>query len=504
MDDERGIGAVSTGQIMTAAEIKERAVKAVKWTALAEIASRAAQPLVTLVLARLLSPNEFGIVGVAIMVISFSQVFWEAGLSRALIQTESDSEQAANVVFWTNIALSVLVYMLLFFVAPTIGSVYHDATIAPVLRVLGLQVVILAFASVQNALFQRGLNFKVVFWARLATSLLPGFVSIPLALQGYGVWALVGGTLVGTLTQVVILWILSPWRPARTYNFSTALKLGRFGFWVALEAILGWFYNWADSMLLGAYLGVRELGLYRTGTTVVMLAFGVLLNPILPVLYSSLCRFQNDLDQLRQAFSKAARLTITVALPVSVGLFILGERITDVLFGDKWVGLGQVVAFIALVQGWSWFVAGSNFEAYRAIGRPDVFPKLMAFALVYYLPVYFFAAPRGLEVFLWARLCVSLVSLPIHIWLIVRILGLSPLFLWNQSRFSWFAVGVMGVLIYTANSLIGPHYGRWTEQIAILGFLIGLGGMAYTAVLAILDRKFVREVRAMVLQAIEG
>lgn len=491
------------GQI-TPTEVRERAVKSVKWTTLAEIASRAAQPLVTLVLARLLSPNEFGIVGVAVMVISFSQVFWEAGLSKTLIQTESDSEQAANVVFWTNIALSALVYTLLFLAAPKIGSVYHDATITPVLRVLGLQVVIMAFASVQNALFQRGFNFKVIFWTRLATSLLPGFVSIPLALQGYGVWALVGGTLVGTLAQVVVLWILSPWRPTMKYNFSIALKLGRFGFWVALEAILGWFYNWADSMLLGAYLGVRELGLYRTGTMVVMLAFGVLLNPILPVLYSSLCRFQNDLDQLRQSFSKAARLTITVALPVSVGLFLLGGRIADVLFGDKWVGLGQVVAFLALVQGWSWFVSGANGEMYRASGRPDVFPKFMGFALLYYLPVYFFAAPQGLEVFLWARLFVSLIGLPIHIWLMVRILGLSPLFLWNQSRFSWFAVGVMGLLIYAANSLIGPHYGGWTEQIAILGFLIVLGGMTYTGVLAILDRKFVREVRAMVLRAIAG
>jgi len=333
----------------------------------------------------------------------------------------------------------------------------------------------LAFASVQNALFQRGLNFKVVFWTRLATSLLPGFVSIPLALQGYGVWALVGGTLAGTLAQVVVLWILSPWRPAKKYDFSTALKLGRFGFWVALEAMLGWFYNWADSLLLGAYLGVRELGLYRTGTTVVMLAFGVLLNPILPVLYSSLCRFQDEPDRLRQIFSKAARLTMTIALPVAVGLFLLGGRIADV-FGDKWAGLGTVIAFIALVQGWSWFVSGANGEAYRAMGRPDVFPKFMAFALLYYSPVYFLAAPRGLETFLWTRLLVSLIGFPIHVWLLVRLLRFSPRFLWDQSKLSWLAVGVMGLLLYIANGLIGVRYQNWIEQLTILAFLVVSGG----------------------------
>lgn len=485
-------------------KITNLAVRSVKWSALAETSSQVIPPIVTLVLARILSPSDFGVIGIAVAVISFVHMFWEAGFAKALVQTPDDPEVAASVAFWTNVLLGVLIYALLFSVAPLLSNIFHDGRVTLVLRVLGLQVIVLSLGSVQAALSRRAFNFKVVFWARLAASLLPGVVSIPLALHGYGHWALVGGTLMGTVANVVVLWSLNSWRPKRVYDFSVALKLGKFSWWVALEGSLSWFYVWADAMILGAYLGTKSFGLYQTGSSIVQVVFAVILTPLMPVFYSSFCRLQGNSAELKQMFFRATRLTITLALPAAGGLFVLGNPMSELLFGDKWMGLGAVISMLALVQGWMWFVGGVNAELFRSMGRPDVLPKLMVVELLFFIPAYVWAAPLGLETFLWARLLVGLISLPLQVWIVVRLVHLPPSFLWNQSKVAWLAVGTMTLLVFMALSLVGESLGGPVERGLILVALVALGALAYLAVLTILDRPFVRELAGLVRQAVVG
>lgn len=469
---------------------------------MAEAMSRISQPLVTIVLARLLSPKEFGVVAVAVMIIGFSQVVWEAGLGKALIQAEKDISEIANVAFWTNITLGILIYLVISFLSPTFARIFNAGTVEPVLKVLGIQIVIQAFSIVHNSLFQRALNFKILFYIRIITSLVPVFVSIPLALHDFGVWSLVYGALVGSVFQTCLLWILSAWRPSLRFNWLVARRVWRFGFWILLEGILGWFYNWADSMLLGAYLGITDLGLYGTGTTVVVMAFGIFLNPLLPILFSAFSRLQNDLVQFNRYFSKAVRIIISIALPLTVGIFFLSHYIETVVFGGKWEGIGRVIAFMAIVQGWSWFATGINYEAYRSLGRPDIYPKVLIFALLYYLPIYFYAAPKGIEVFLWARLFLVFVGFPLHIWILVRLLKVSPFFLWVQSKVAWLAVFAMAIVLFTATRYIMPSCGNLVEQITFGGFLVLLSGATYGAVIAIFDRKFIYEIKEIFLKLI--
>lgn len=483
-------------------DVRTRAVNAVKWTTAAEAISRFLQPLAAIILVRLLSPVEFGIVGVAVMVISFSQIFWEAGLGKAIIQAEKEVNATANVTFWTNIVLSAFVYLLIFTAAPKIGNVYGDPVLTPVvLRVLGIQVVIQAFSLVQSALFQRVLNYRVLFYIRLIAACMPIVITIPLALMEFGVWSLVIGTLSGTLVQSFALWRFSSWRPAMYYNLSIAKRVGTFGLWLTLEGVLGWFYNWADSMLLGAFLGVKEFGLYHTGNIIIGMSFGFFVNPLLSILFPMFSRIQNDRKLLIKSFGKSVRLVTAVALPVAIGLFLLGDQIAGVLFGSKWAGLGRVISFLALVHGWAWFVSGVNSEAYKAIGRPDLSPKLMAFGMLYYLPVYFFAAPRGLETFLWARLLVCFLSLPIHIWVLSKIFGLSPVFLWKQSKISWVAAAAMGTAVFVIGSIIDINSPSWIRNIIVLGSIIGIGATIYIGTTVLLDRKYAMEIWALCRRA---
>ena len=217
--------------VSTQANITHKATASLKWSAMMEIVSRTAQPLVLIVLARLLVPEDFGVVGTAMIVISLSTTFLDAGLGKALVQTNAPVEKGANVVFWTNITLGAMLYAAIFLSSPFMADFFNSPASAPVLRVLGIQVIILSLTSVQQFLFMRDLNFRQLFWAKLVMTLTPACFSIPMASLGMGVWALVTGTLVGSFLNMFILWLRSPWRPSFSFDIAIARQLFLFGFW---------------------------------------------------------------------------------------------------------------------------------------------------------------------------------------------------------------------------------------------------------------------------------
>jgi len=232
-----------------------KATRSLKWSALTEIVSRTASPIVLVVLARLLTPDDFGVVATSMIAISLSQMFWDAGLSKALVQTQEPLDEASNVVFWTNTFLGVLVYLVLLLSAPLIATFFHSPASGPVLRVLGLQIIIGSLTSVQQALFIRDLDFRGLFWIKLLTAFFPGLFSIPMAFFGYGVWALVAGSIAGQLLNLLLLWNYSSWRPKFQYNVPCARKMLCFGLWVMAEAFGGWLIMWGDGLVVGKYLG---------------------------------------------------------------------------------------------------------------------------------------------------------------------------------------------------------------------------------------------------------
>ena len=387
-----------------------KAIHAFKWSALGEIASRAIGPLVFLVLARLLVPEDFGVVAAATVVISFSQVFSDAGLAKALIQRHDRVEESANVVFWLNLVIGLVIVTFLFVGAHFIADFFHDERIALVVQVLSLQILLAAFSSVHTALLQKDLNFKPLFWVRLVTTTAPGLASIPLAINGMGYWALVFGTLLGQMAQSAALWMFSPWRPHGRLDRNLATELVAFGKWAMLSGLIGWFYGWMDAIVVGHYLGPHDMGIYRTGNTFVTMIFGLIFSPLLPVLYSAFSRMRHDLSKVAESLLLVVKGIAMVAFPISAGLIALRAPIEQFVFRDEWGGIGMVIAILALVQGFSWLV-GSNGEAYRGLGKPHIETWAMALSLTAYFIGYVFSVHYGLLVFLLSRLAMVFIGL---------------------------------------------------------------------------------------------
>jgi O-antigen/teichoic acid export membrane protein len=468
-----------------------RAAASFKWSALTEIISKAFSPLVLVVLAQFLTPPDFGMVAVATLAITFMQMIWEGGLGRALVQIDREYRRAANVVFWTNMGLALGAFILLQFAASQIAGMMGVPAAAPVLRVLGLQIVINAIGAVQQSLATRALDFKRLFWIRLTTSVAPGLFSIPLALFGWGVWALVIGNLIGQTLAVALLWIGSRWRPTFEYDSVLAKRLLGFGIWVALESMGGWLLNWGDNLVVGKNLGTHELGVYRTGGALVTVVFATLLSPVFPIAYPTFCRLQDNPLQLKETFRKYNTILIIAAIAIGAGVFSVGPAIARAMFNDKWVGLGHVISTLALMNGIAWTV-GLNAELYRAMGRPEINTKLMYIQLLFYMPAYWFGSRYGLEIFCLIRAGVAAISMPLHIYFASRVLNLEMTYIWSIAKRPLFAALAMGLVVWFAE-----HQGRTPWAILDLTLQVCFGAIVFLACMWIMDRSVFSEFKIL-------
>jgi O-antigen/teichoic acid export membrane protein len=474
--------------------LKRATVSAAKWSVLSELATRLIQPIVFLVMARLLTPEDYGVIGAAGAVLSLSQVLWDTGLGRALIQRENDVECAANVVFWTNLFLAIVVSCFLLIAADWIATfIFKDARVAAVIRVQGLALPLGACASVQTALFQRHLKFKNLFWIRLISIGAPGLASIPLALTGAGYWALVVGVLAGALVQTLSLWRASVWRPSWTYDWNMARSLIRFGFWVMLSSLLAWMILWMDVLLIGMFMNSATLGLYRTGTLFVTTIFTLFLGPIMPVLYSYMSRLQGDPIRLKATLLRVNRLVFLFSALLGAGLFLVRQPLAEVVFGSRWAGVGEVIGWFGLSQGLSWLVS-ANMESYRAMGRPDIETKVMLIGVVIYIPVYAITAAIGLREFLYVRFLLSVVWIALH-WSFCRaLLQISPVAMF---KCIWRTLlGMVSVLLLT---WVSPWL-TFSSAIVRLVLLTLAGGGIYLMVAGLPQRRFIQDEIKTILQ----
>jgi len=428
------------------------------------------------------------------MVIAFSQIFWDAGMGKALIQRQTDIEAAADTAFWVNITLGILIAGLLYLLAQPIAlTFFQDYRVTTVLQVMTVQVMLGALSSVQTALLQKEMGFRKLFWVRLATVSLPGLASIPLAWNGMGYWALVSGTLTGQAVQTTMLWYMSHWRPSGTFQPGLAKEMGQFGAWVGMSGLLAWFYVWADSLIVGMYLGSHELGLYQMGSQFAVMGFAIVFGPVPPVLYSHLTRMHQDKERLRLATRKVIKALTFVAIPLAMVIYSLAPPLAATLFGSKWQGVDLVIGTMAMMHGVGW-VVGMNGEIYRAMGKPSAEAIVSAVSLPIYIGVYLLSINNGLVTFVWARLGLSIGALLLHLLVLRRILSvpIQPI-----ATYLLTMVILCGIPALAIRHLLIEHMGKpwWQLSGGGLILIVLVSGMLF-----MLERnKMLRELRSMSL-----
>jgi len=450
------------------------------WSFLAEAVSRLAGPLVLLLLARFLTPTDFGVVAAATVIISFSHIFWEAGLAKTLIQAREEIHEAATTAFWLNLLASVAVAAAISASADLVGWFFRDPRVTAATRLLALQVPLTAVGSVHAALLQRDFRFRDLFVVRLVTSVAPAAVSVPLAIAGGRHWALIAGLLASQAAGSVSLWWASRWRPSFRIDWSRARTLWRFSRWVMVTSLLVWLYGTLDAIVVGRYLGPHEMGLFRVGSLVLTLLFGCFFDALLPVLYSLLSAGNADVLWFRQTFQSVIHFLWISAVPLGFLVWTLAWRMEALFFGPQWQGLGHVIAWLALMHGFSW-VVGANGEAYRATGKPHGETGVMLATLTLYLVGYMLSVRHGLLCFVRIRFVLALVAALLHIAVGMKLLKI-PLRHWVRPS------GLVAALAAAAGTYsVSPYLDNSWSSFFALGTLYVL---VFILILVPLDAKF--------------
>ena len=464
-------------------KIKQQSLKAVKWSALAEISSRFVQPIVTLILARLLSPSAFGIVAIATSVAGIAQILQDAGFGKAIIQTDDYVDTHANNAFWMNMGLGFVLYVVIYFTAPFLSQILLIPEIVNVLRVYCLQIVILSFTLVHSALLRRQIRFRDMFVIRMTSSIFPGFISIVVAFWGMGVWSLVYGSLLGSISQLFLYWILSDWRPRLKFDMAIFNKMLGYSKWVLLEGLLGWIVLSGDSIIIGRFLGVNDVGFYRLGVTIIALVSNIFFTPVVNVALSLFSRLQTNLPDLKEQYKKLTQLVVTVSIPVGVGVAMLAKPIVVVLLGEKWIGAEIVIAIMAIRAGLGWYV-GLNPTINTAIGRPDINFKVLFINTMITLPAYVIGAQFGLLAFCLARLFTSLIDNIINYFVTAKILGL-PLTSVRSLGTPMVCSAIMTLVLGAFMSIVNiEHWFKLTSAVII-------GGASFFGCLYLVNKEFV-------------
>ena len=393
-------------------DLNKKIVSATKWSAITEIMAKLVTPITSMVMARLLTPEAFGVVATFSVIISFAEIFSDAGFQRYLIQHEftddEERDRSTNVAFWSNLFLSFFIWGLIALFRNPLAELVGSPGLGLVLVVTCAGIPLTGFCSIQTALFKRNFDFKTLFWRRLVSILIPIFVTIPLAFWLRNYWALVIGTLASNVANAILLSVKSIWKPRRFYSFSLLKEIFPFCGWSLLDSVLVWATCYADIFIISRALNVYYLGLYRTSVLMVGQIVSLITSIVLPVIMPSLSRLQNDLPEMRRMLLKFQKTTGLVLLPLGVGIFMFRDLLTNVMLGSQWMEAADFLGLWGLMEAVMVVFARFCSPVYPAIGKPRASVIVQISHLVVLIPAIIISGRFGFKALYITRSLVRL------------------------------------------------------------------------------------------------
>lgn len=473
--------------------IAQRTVQAVFWNYTSFGLGKLLVFLTTAVLARLLAPEEFGVVAFATVAVSYLHVLNDLGLGAALIQRRQSVEEAAHTVFTLNLALGGLLTLAGYAMAPLVAAYFREPLVTPILRWLSLTFVVNALGSVHVVRLQRELAFRRKLLPDFGRSLVKGLVSIGCALSGLGVWALVIGQLAGAVAGVILAWLVFRWRPHLRVNRPLAASLLGFGLSVVGVDALATISDNLDYLIVGRVLGETALGIYTLAYRLPELLILNILWVMAAALFPAYASVQDRPELLRQGFLTTLRYVEILSLPLCLGLILAAEPLVLVAFGPQWtaaIPIVRILGLFALARS-----IGSNVgDVYKAVGRPGILFKLGLVNLAVLAPALWLGSRYGLAGVAWGHVAGGLFRTVLRLLVATRYVQVSLGDILAQLRPA-FAGGI--VLVALAWPILA-----WTQNLSSLIQLLAAsagGAAGYLAVLWWLERDSLLRVRRLIM-----
>jgi len=355
--------------------LKQRAISATLWSGADVFLRQGLQFIISIALARLLSPEEFGTIALLYLFVGLASAFVDSGFSAALIQRQDISHTDESTVFWFNLGMGAVMAAGLWLLAPWIADFYAMPVLIPLTSVLAFNLFVSALGSVHGTLLTKRLDFKTPMKIGAIATTTSGVVGIVMAWQGYGVWALAMQTLASSLLTTCLLWAYSNWYPGLTFSTNSARRLFGFGGYLLLASLLDVAYNRTYTLLIGKIYGVRELGFYNRADGTKQLPVGVLTGILSRVAFPIFSAAASDKERLRRGVRYALRGMMLINAPMMLGVMATAEPLVHILFGSKWLPAVPILQVLCL-GSIMWPLHVINLNILTAQGHSRLFFRL--------------------------------------------------------------------------------------------------------------------------------
>lgn len=331
--------------------------------------------LVSIVLARLLAPEDYGVIALVTVFTSILQVFVDSGLGTALVQKKNADEVDFSSVFYFNVLVCLTLYAGMFVAAPAIAKFYDNPIYVPLVRVLSLTLVISGLKNIQQAYVYRHMIFKRFFFSTLGGTIASAILGIVMAYAGFGVWALAAQYVSNTAIDTLILWITVPWRPKKKFSWTKLKSLLSYGWKLLVSALLDTGYTSVWNLLIGKVYSSADLSFYDQGSKYPKAIIGTISNSIDSVLLPTMSIVQDDRAQIKSMTRRSIVTSVYVMAPLMMGLAGCAEPLVSLILTDKWLPCVPYMRIFCITYMF-WPVHSANLNAIKAMGRSDLFLRL--------------------------------------------------------------------------------------------------------------------------------
>ncbi len=448
--------------------LKQKTVKAVIWNTVEKILVKGSSFIIGIILARLLLPSDYGLLGMLAIFIALSNVFIEGGFAKALIQKQDCTDVDYSTAFFANVSIAIVIYVILFFCAPLVANFYEEPILTRVLRVLSINFVIGSFNVVQRAKLMASMDFKSLAKINFIGVLAGGLCGIVMAYSDFGVWALVGQAIMSTSVMLFLFPFFSKWRPRLFFSRESFKRLFNFGSKLLVTGTVATIVNNITTIAIGKAYKSDQLGYYTRASQFSEIVAWTVNDIMGAVTFPVLSKLQDERKRLISVYRKSLLYTAVVIFPIMVLMAILAEPLVKILLTDKWLPCVPLLQILCLARMFT-PLSAINMNVLNAIGRPDLFMKVDLSKIPLILISLAITIPIGVKAIVIGNLVTTVICFFINAYMPGKLLGYGA---WEQIKdykFIFIALFVMSAIVVLAANLLNNS---WLQL--MLGALIGV------------------------------
>jgi len=451
--------------------LKQKTISGITWSFIDNFSNLGIQFIIGIILARLLSPKEFGLIGMITVFMVISQAFIDSGFSNSIIRKKDCTQIDYSTVFYFNLFIGVIFYFLLFFLAIPISIFYNEPELINIIRIVGVGLIISSITIIQSTVLVKKVDFKLQTKISLVSSALSGIIGISMAYSGFGVWSLVWKSITAAIFSSVLLWLWNRWRPTLRFNFNIFKEHFKFGYKLLLSGLINTLQQNIFYLIIGKYFSAVELGYYTRAQQFSSLPSSNITNIINRVSYPVLSELQNEPEKLKTGYKKLIKSTMFLSFVLMIGMAAVSKPLIITLIGVKWTSsiiYLQLLCFSAMLYP----LHALNLNILNVRGRSDLFLKLEIIKQLLAIPIILIAIFLGVKAMLIGFIISSLLAYFLNSYWSGKLIGYS-----NKEQLadifpSFILAFLMGIIIFGLGYflIIKPVYLLFFQ--VIFGFII--------------------------------